>query len=417
MSSLHSAPTPTTPTEPPTVFDCTEHHSEPGTYETPRPGPLRGADPLIGFVVAGRYRILERIGHGGMGVVYKVEHVDIGKLLAMKVLSGDLSRQPAIIRRFKREALLASKLASPNTVQVFDYGTTQGLTWLVMKLVDGVDLSRLLRKVGPLSFGRIERIVSDVCRSLTEAHAQGIVHRDIKPGNIMLTGMGTRYEAATVLDFGLAKLRSAHELNDISAKGSVMGTPGYMAPEQVRSRAVDSRTDVYGVGAVVYRLLTGRPPFVGPSSPEICALQLRQLPVPPHLRAPDRDIPVAVSAVVMRALSIDPDDRFETPNALYGALLDAIADTETEVVEAEVFEGDAEKAFPLVRRCATRDEVDAYERRLLRQRGISRSLGGLALVALVGTLVLAGWATFKALEAGALGATDGKPGTMISRAP
>ena len=144
------------------------------------------ADPLVGMVLADRYRILGPIGRGGMGIVYKVEHTRIGKLLAMKLLAGELSRNPDVVRRFKREALTVSRLQSPNTVQVFDFGAEGGLTYLVMELVTGDDLGRVLRAEGPMPFSRLGKIVIQVCSSLAEAHQKGIVHRDIKPENLML---------------------------------------------------------------------------------------------------------------------------------------------------------------------------------------------------------------------------------------
>ncbi len=189
------------------------------------------ADPLLGIVVADRYRILEPIGRGGMGVVYKVEHVRIGKLLAMKLLTGELSRSADMVRRFKREALTVSRLASPSTVQVFDFGVSDGLTYLVMELVHGESLGRVLAREGPMPSGRVCKIMVQVASSLAEAHRKGIVHRDVKPENIMLISAFDGTDLAKVLDFGLAKLRESEGHADITNLGTILGTPYYMAPE------------------------------------------------------------------------------------------------------------------------------------------------------------------------------------------
>lgn len=352
---------------------------------------LVDADPLIGFVVAERYRILERLGSGAMGVVYKVEHTRIGKLLAMKLLSGKLAHGEATLRRFKREALLASRLSSPHTVQVFDFGATNGLTWLVMELVHGVDLSQVIHASGPLPLERVSRIVTHVCASLSEAHAVGIVHRDIKPGNIMIATGESGEDFAKVLDFGLAKLRSAPVVSDISAVGTILGTPFYMAPEQIQGGAVDGRTDLYALGAVMYRALTGEPVFPAPSAAEIYARHLKEPPLAPHLRAPDLGIPEAVSRVVLRALEKDPAARYATADELRRALLGAVPVGAPLEVAAAVAAPQMEAPAPdpspsgASRDSATRDEVAAYERKLVRQawagRGIAVSIAAAVLAA------------------------------------
>jgi serine/threonine-protein kinase len=360
------------------------------------PEPVVEGDPLIGFVVAGRYRIVARLGSGAMGVVYEVEHVELGKLLAMKLLSGEIAHAGPTVRRFKREALLASRLSSPYTAQVFDFGTTDGLTWLVMELVRGADLARVIRDEGPLAAPRLARLVGHVCAALGEAHALGIVHRDIKPGNLMITRDAAGSEIAKVLDFGLAKLRDMPVVTDVSAAGMVLGTPFYMAPEQIQGGAVDGRTDVYALGAVLYRALTGEPVFKGSSPADVCARHMVEDPIAPHVRAPDLAIPEAVSAVVLRALAKSPGARWPDVEALRRALDEA-------VVGAPVPDdapGDAgavtSVAAPLVagerslsasggaRASATRDEVAAYERKLAQRTWLGRGVAVLAAVVALG---------------------------------
>jgi serine/threonine-protein kinase len=354
------------------------------------------ADPLIGVVVAERYRIAELIGRGGMGIVYKVEHTYIGKLLAMKLLTGELSRNPEVVRRFKQEALTVSKLSSPNTVQVFDFGQSDGLTYLVMELVAGEDLGRVLRATGPMSFSRLGKICVQVCSSLAEAHAKGIVHRDIKPENIMLMKSEGGTDVAKVLDFGLAKLRESSELNEMTSHGAIVGTPYFMSPEQVRGEAVDARSDVYSLGAVMYRALTGHHPFNGPTPMAVFTKHLTEEPVPPMLRAPERGIPTGVNDVVLRALCKDPAERWQRVEDLQAALIGEVRSAGISSVD-ELLESDALRRLAKVvvhaasetsavvgapAALATRDEIEAYERKLRRQRYSALGfVGALAVVA------------------------------------
>ncbi|MCA9645835.1 MAG: protein kinase, partial [Myxococcales bacterium] len=216
--------------------------------------PEKIADPLLGMVIAERYRIVAPIGRGGMGVVYRVEHVRIGKLMALKLLTGELTSDSELVGRFKREALMVSKLSHPNTVQVFDFGTSDGLTYLAMEFLDGRDLGRLIEDSGCLDPVRVARLTIQICSSLAEAHGQGMIHRDLKPENIIV--LQTREgELVKVLDFGLAKLRESSEMLEVTSRGAIVGTPYYMSPEQVRGEEVDQRSDIYSLGALMYKAL------------------------------------------------------------------------------------------------------------------------------------------------------------------
>lgn len=338
-------------------------------HEEPPSAPI--ADPLIGVTVADRYRIVAPLGRGGMGIVYKVKHARLGKLLAMKLLKGELSQNPEVMRRFKREALTVSKLESPNTVQVFDFGASDGLTYLVMELVHGENLGHILRVQGPMPFSRLGKIVIQICSSLAEAHQKGIVHRDIKPENVVIVSASDGTDVAKVLDFGLAKLREAEGLNEITSHDTIVGTPYYMAPEQIRCDEVDSRADIYGVGALMYRLMTGHYVFAG-TPMAVLSKHLYEAPIPPAERAPELGIPPGMSRLVMRALSKDPGNRFQRIEELQALLLEEIRAAGSSSVEglldpgrlrriareAEPAHGDVGSAI------ATRDEVDAYERKL-----------------------------------------------------
>jgi len=337
------------------------------------------ADPLIGVVVAERYRILELLGRGGMGIVYKVEHIRIGKLLAMKLLTGELSQSAEVVRRFKLEALTASKLSSPNTVQVFDFGVSDGLSYLVMELLGGDDLSRILRAEGAMPFKRLGPIVVQICNSLAEAHENGIVHRDVKPENVILLRTREGADIAKVLDFGLAKIRESSELNDTTSHGAIVGTPYYMAPEQVRGDPVDPRTDVYALGALMYRAITGSVPFNGMTPMAVLTKHLVEAPVPPVERAPDLGIAMGVSAVVMRALAKSPADRFQRIEELREALIEQIraeGSAPDELFDVSALRSKVASLAPPALAAttvqpieiATRDEVEAYERTLRRRR-------------------------------------------------
>ncbi len=341
-------------------------------------------DPLIGVVVAERYKIIEALGRGGMGAVYKVEHTRIGKLLAMKLLTGELSRNPDVVRRFKLEALTVSKLSSPNTVQVFDFGASEGLTYLVMELVNGDDLGRTLRSQGPMPWSRVGRIIIQVCSSLAEAHQKGIVHRDIKPENVMLVRARDGTDIAKVLDFGLAKLREGEGLNDITSQGAIVGTPYFMAPEQIKGESVDARTDIYALGAMMYRALTGHYPFNGTTPMAVFTKHLTEAPVAPVDRAPDLDIPMGINRLVLKALSKSAEARFQKVEDLQARLIEELKSVGASSVDNLLDSGQLRRlakatavaaAAPAVpgaaapkAEIATRDEVFAYERKLRRQR-------------------------------------------------
>jgi serine/threonine protein kinase len=204
-------------------------------------------DPLIGQVIDGRYKVLERLGAGGMGVVYKVEHQRMGKIAAMKVLHHDLEADAEIMKRFRREAEAVSKLTSPNTVQTFDFGTADGAMYLVMEYIRGDDLGTLVRRDGPLSFARAAPIFIQICDALAEAHELGIVHRDLKPENILVVRGRDGHDHAKVLDFGLAKLTQSSEASGVTGRNEIIGTPFYMSPEQIRGETLDSRSDIYSL--------------------------------------------------------------------------------------------------------------------------------------------------------------------------
>jgi serine/threonine protein kinase len=345
------------------------------------------ADPLLGMVVADRYCIRELLGRGGMGIVYQVEHTSLGKLLAMKLLTGELSTNKEVVRRFKQEALVVSKLSNPHTVQVFDYGQWNHLTYLVMELVEGHDMSRPLRKEGPMPFARLGKLMVQVCGSLIEAHEKGITHRDIKPENIMIIKDPRGHEMAKVLDFGLAKLRENKELNEVTLQGAVIGTPYYMSPEQVLGEDVDGRTDIYALGALMFRAVTGEQAFEAGTPMGMFTKHLTA-PAPSACeRAPHLDIPEGVGDIILCCMAKEAKERFQTVDELRDALIveldllgmsnsdrRSLNDAPSSDGRDSLTGGPAKKKkkkkhkFSRTQNVATRKELESYERKLRRNR-------------------------------------------------
>ncbi|AKF07941.1 serine/threonine-protein kinase [Sandaracinus amylolyticus] len=346
------------------------------------------ADPLVGRTLADRYRIEQMIGRGGMGVVYRVEHVRIGKLMAMKLLHGELSREKDVMRRFRREAEAASKLDHPSTVQVFDFGHADGLTYLVMELLGGKDLGAIVEHEGPLPFARVARIAAQIAGSVAQAHARGIVHRDLKPENVrVLHHEAGEGELVKVMDFGLAKLREHDDAAgaSITRAGLIVGTPYYMAPEQIRGDGAEPRSDVYALGALMYKCLTGVPPFYAPTPVGVLTKHLTEPVVPPSARGPRRDLPPEADAIVLRALAKEPGDRPASMEALRDELLAWLR------AEGEDTGAFAERAtLPAIEtdsgrrvQVATRSDVDRYERSLRAQSWALQAIGVAAIAAVI----------------------------------
>jgi serine/threonine protein kinase len=274
------------------------------------------APNMIGREVGGRYRILTKLGEGGMGAVYRAEQISLKRIVALKVLKPELSSEPGLVRRFNAEATLAAKLNHPNTVTLFDFGQDDdGALFIAMEYIEGKSLRQVLVKEGPLPPDRALAITSQICNSLSDAHATGIVHRDLKPDNVMLFVRGRQTEAVSVLDFGIAKLRDEHgniTQQPMTQAGDILGTPQYMAPEQIRGDRVDSRTDVYALGVMLYEMMTARLPFEGATVMALLSKHLTDIPIAPTARRPELAIPEPISQLIMRCLAKSPDDRPRT---------------------------------------------------------------------------------------------------------
>lgn len=263
-----------------------------------------------GSVIGGRYRLQSVIGGGSFGTVYKADHLELNRPVAVKVLSTSEDTDPEAAARFRREGASACRVDHPNAVQVLDLGVNQGgVAYLVMELLEGVSLDGVLEEKGKLSPRRCTEILIPICLALAAAHAAGVLHRDIKPSNIFIH-LGPRGETPKILDFGIAKIAGASALGqNLTMDGSLLGTPAYMAPERFRRGPYDHKSDVYSLGTVLFEMLSGRLPFV-PNSPDPLALVAMQVEDdPPPLRPLCPDISPDLEALVRTTLDKDQSVR------------------------------------------------------------------------------------------------------------
>ena len=299
---------------------------------TAGPGAGSGEDSddssLIGKYLDGRYLVKRLIGEGGMGFVYEAEHVEIGRRVAVKVLHALYARQNEVVARFRSEARAAARIGHPHIVDVFDSGTTpEGAVYLVMEHLGGQNLHELLSLEGPLPSSRAIFIGREICEALEAAHRAGILHRDMKPENVFLIDKEGRRDFVKVLDFGIAK--SLDQISDrekrLTTPGMAMGTPEYMAPEQAGGGITDARADVYAVGAILYEMLTNRPPHEGKNVMEVLSRKATLAPTP--VRQTNAKVSPALDQLIMRTLSILPDDRPQSMAALSEALAAVLNDS------------------------------------------------------------------------------------------
>ena len=286
-----------------------------------------GADPLIGQLIGGRYRVTGVLGEGGMGIVYVGEQ-QMGstvRKVAIKTLHAHLSKDPSVIARFHRECGTVAQLEHPNTIKFYDFGSTaDGTLYIAMEFVAGKPLSDVLTH-GPLSVERTIKIMRQVCGALDEAHLQGIIHRDLKPDNVILTDRAGETDFVKLLDFGIAartESADAQKEQKLTQQGMVLGTPPYMSPEQFTGKALDARSDIYSLGVMTYEMLAGRLPFDADTPWQWATQHMSVQPIPFEVSAPAKNIPDGMRKAILKALSKNREDREPSAREYFTELSD-----------------------------------------------------------------------------------------------
>lgn len=277
---------------------------------------------MIGTIVDGRYRVLKRLGAGGMGEVYLGEHLEHGRHEAIKVLKSRFARDKGHLARFRREARATNRVQHENIVSFYDFGKlSDGRLYLTMEFADGPNLEEVLSTEGRLEKGRAVSILRQLCSAVDFAHSKGVIHRDLKPQNLVLIQLPGRPDTLKILDFGVAKITAEGYVENmaITKEGQLFGTPAYIAPEQVRGVNDDPRTDMYAIGCIAYALLTGETPFVGRPM-AVLEAHMSEIPEPPSQRCVEADIPRELDKIILSCLEKDPDKRMQNGTRMAEAL-------------------------------------------------------------------------------------------------
>jgi eukaryotic-like serine/threonine-protein kinase len=269
-------------------------------------------DPLIGTIVANRFMVVSLIGRGGMSSVYKAGYLEVDITVALKIMNSSYSDDQETLERFKREANILNTLIHPNLVAIYAFGVLPaGNAYLALEYIDGLTLASYIEDGVRFQSTECISIFKQICEALKYTHDAGVVHRDLKPSNVMLevTPAGKNVR---VLDFGIAQcISQTKEQQQITKPGEVYGSPLYMSPEQCLARPLDERSDIYSLGCVMYEVLTGDPPFLGPNAMATLALHLHEKPQPFAKAAPDQDIPLALERIVLKSLEKRPEMRYQ----------------------------------------------------------------------------------------------------------
>jgi eukaryotic-like serine/threonine-protein kinase len=296
-----------------------------GSRPSQAPASAQNVDPLVGRLINGRFQITGLIARGGMGRVYRAEQAPLGRVCALKVLTTTYEGEhdPEFHKRFFLEASIAAKITHPNSVTIFDYGQTEDdVYYMAMEYLEGVTLHRAIRQAGFFPEARVAHIARQVCRALREAHALGCIHRDLKPANVFLTEHGDEPDFVKVLDFGLVKnvLGEGKGEEQLTQTGLFMGSPKYMAPEQIRGEKVDARTDVYSLGIIMYEMLTGKVPFERQTSLNTLMAQVNDAPPPLREANPEVDASAEMEDLVLSCMAKDPDGRLGSMDEVLAVL-------------------------------------------------------------------------------------------------
>ncbi|MGC6417736.1 MAG: protein kinase domain-containing protein [Bradymonadia bacterium] len=283
------------------------------------------ASDLIGTVIDGRFEVMEKLGEGGMGAIYKARQLSMERMVALKILLRNRRGDPISVERFRHEAYLASRLRHPNAVVIYDFGKSDaGLLYIAMELLAGQNLKQRLRETGPMGVTKAVRVLRQNLRPISQAHRMGLIHRDLKPANIFLTTVEGDADFVKVLDFGVAKLTAVQDTLEegyqggLTVAGKIYGTPNYMSPEQIRGKDLNNQSDLYSLGTIFYEMLCGRRPFEAETPVDVMMMHLRDDPVPPSQFR--NDLPEGLEAVVLKALAKDQANRFKTGEEFLEAL-------------------------------------------------------------------------------------------------
>jgi serine/threonine-protein kinase len=296
---------------------------------------MPSADPFIGReILNGQFQILQKIGTGGMGSVYKALQPAMNRMVGVKILHPKLTNRKDLVARFRREARAMSHLTHPNTVKVFLYGELEdGSLYIIMEFLDGKNLNQTVRAEGPMPIERGLPILMQVCSALEEAHRAGIIHRDLKPENIFLCQQGGLKDYAKVLDFGLAKV-TEREMRPgsiiLTQEGMVFGTPEFMSPEQAQGKTLTPTSDIYSLATILYEALTGKLPFEAKTAMDFLSHHVSHKPIPLSERIPGKTFPPLLDKIVARALAKKPEERFASA-ADFGAAMQAVLQGQTEL--------------------------------------------------------------------------------------
>ncbi|MBZ0233615.1 MAG: serine/threonine protein kinase, partial [Deltaproteobacteria bacterium] len=303
----------------------------------------------------GAYRLLELIGKGGMGFVYRAEHARLGREVALKVLRADYAKRRDAVSRFFQEARTVNRIRHRNIVDVTDFiELDDGTTYIIMELLRGRSLGAWARSGSPsVDLPRALALLIQICDGLAAAHAVGVIHRDLKPDNIIIVGTADGAEQVKLLDFGVAKLinRDDEDIGLETAAGSVIGTPAYMSPEQAGGLVVDHRADIYSLGAIMYELFCGQPLFRGRSFGEYVRKHLNELPVPPRQTLGGANLDGRIEQLLLRCLEKQAERRYQTAEELRDELLHLLAGIET---HEHTLDGGARPRMPLPRAAVER---------------------------------------------------------------